>query len=243
MRHLGSTKPLDDGDPTVPEPTLMPLAPGERRARSWDRLAPRRAIGKASRGYSRFVTSMKFALPVLAVAVIGLVAFWPSPDRPVSDAPLPDSVGGSETGQMISPRIAGVDAHNRPYSIVGVSAQQRLSGGERVVFNGPQAEMTLSNGAWLALMANQGEIDRDRSELVLSGAVSLFRDDGYAFVTEEVHVDLERTLAWGNSPVEAYGPAGQVEADGFRLDGERNIIVFLGNSRLVLRDGSDEQLL
>jgi len=218
-------------------------APESRPVHGWDRFAPRRLAGAASRRYTRFVSLMKIALPITAMAVLGLVILWPGPERPGSSAELPDGAQGAGHGRMMSPRINGVDAHDRPYSIVGESAEQSLSGGERVVFNAPQAEITLSNGAWLALMAEQGEIDQERGRLVLSGAVSLFRDDGYAFITEEVYVDLEETVAWGDRPVEAYGPAGEVAAEGFRLDGERNIIVFLGNSRLVLRDGSAGQVL
>ena len=240
MKRLGTTRSIDDDSASADAQT--PARPGGRRA--WDRLGPRRATGAvASRGYSRFVSLMKVALPVTVIGVLATVALWPSPERPVSSATLADGAVATEAGQMTSPRIAGIDAHNRPYSIVGESARQRIGWGERVVFNAPQAEMTLSNGAWLALMAEHGEIDRGQGQLVLSGAVSLFRDDGYAFVTEEVHVDLERTLAWGDYPVEAFGPAGEIEADGFRLDGERNIIVFLGNSRLVLHDGSKGELL
>lgn len=218
-------------------------APEIRPVHGWDRFAPRRLAGAASRRYTRFVSLMKVALPITAMAVLGLVILWPGPERPGTSAELPDGAQGAGQGRMMSPRINGVDAHDRPYSIVGESAEQSLSSGERVVFNAPQAEITLSNGAWLALMAEQGEIDQEHGRLVLSGAVSLFRDDGYAFITEEVYVDLEETVAWGDRPVEAYGPAGEVAAEGFRLDGERNIIVFLGNSRLVLRDGSAGQVL
>jgi lipopolysaccharide export system protein LptC len=216
---------------------------GPGSAHGWDRFAPRQLAGAASRRYTRFVSLAKIALPVAAMAVLALVMLWPGPERPVTSAELPEGAHEAGQGRMMSPRINGVDAHDRPYSIVGESAEQSLVGGERVVFNAPQAEITLANGAWLALMAEQGEIDQQHGRLVLSGAVSLFRDDGYAFVTEEVHVDLEETIAWGDRPVEAYGPAGEVAAEGFRLDGERNIIVFLGNSRLVLRDGSAGQVL
>lgn len=227
-------------------PTGAATAPGPAdcaAGHGWDSFAPRRLAGVASRRYSRFVSLMKIALPVAALAILALVALWPGPERPVTSAELPDGAREAGQGRMMSPRITGVDARDRPYSIVGESAEQSLIGGERVVFNDPQAEITLANGAWLALMAEQGEIDQERGQLILSGAVSLFRDDGYAFVTEEVHFDLEQTVAWGDFPVEAYGPSGEIAADGFRLDGERNIIVFLGNSRLVLRDGSPGQVL
>ncbi|NBC31402.1 MAG: LPS export ABC transporter periplasmic protein LptC [Alphaproteobacteria bacterium] len=236
-RFRNALRPTD----AVPGPATVTAA--SAAARGWDRFAPRRLAGAASRRYSRFVALMKIALPLAALAVLALVALWPGPERPVTSAALPDGLDGEGRGQMMSPRITGIDAHDRPYSIVGESAEQSLTGGERVVFNAPQAEITLANGAWLALMAEQGEIDQDRGRLILSGAVSLFRDDGYAFVTEEVHVDLEQTVAWGDFPVEAYGPAGEVAAEGFRLDGERNIIVFLGNSRLVLHDGPPGQVL
>lgn len=42
------------------------------------RIHRRREIRPVSRVYSRFVTGMKFALPALALAVMALIAVWPS---------------------------------------------------------------------------------------------------------------------------------------------------------------------
>ncbi len=184
------------------------------------------------RGYTRFVNILKVVLPLLALALTAIVVIWPElQDRAADRATVADA----DPGRMMSPRLSGVDAHDRPYSIVGTSARQSDAGGDIVVFDNLEAELTMEDGTWLAVLSDHGMVDNVRSVIELSGDVNLFRDDGYTFYTDNVNIDLEERTAWGDDPVQAHGPAGEVAAQGFRIDNDSGVVVFTGRSELLLR--------
>lgn len=202
------------------------------------RSRPRRVRG-AGRAYSRFVSIMKWLLPGLAIALAGLVVAWPE----IEEAPIPQRSDVAprdelEDGQMASPRFAGIDDRNRPYSVTGASAFTHPEREEIVVIERPEAEITLETGAWLALIAERGLLDNEEGHIRLEGTVSLFRDDGFTFASDEMEIDLRDRRAWGDAPVLAHGPSAEIEAAGFRIEEGGGRVAFTGPSRLVIR-GAD----
>lgn len=199
------------------------------------RYLPVRRRRKLSRWRSRVVGLLKVALPMTAVALIALVALWPE----LQDEPPPPpaaAAGGGDAARMLSPRYFGVDDRSQPFSIAARSASQAENQSEVIELNQPEAEITLDGGAWLALNADHGRYDRAAQRLVLSGEVTLFRDDGFAARTATAHVDLNDRSAWGDAPVAVHGPSGEIQAEGFRIADEGDTVVFTGRSRLVIRD-------
>ena len=221
-----SQRLLNDGLRTaqpVPGRAGAPRYAGQRRARL------------AGRGYSRFVSVMKWMLPTLAISLAGLIVIWPE----LREAPILDhsgvTQGDMETGEMASPRFGGTDNRNRPYSVTGTSAYPHPERREIVVIEQPEAEITLEAGAWLALIAERGLLDNEQGTIRLEGGVDVFRDDGYTFASDEVEIDLRTRRAWGDAPVSAHGPFGEIAAAGFRIEDGGRRIAFLGPTRLLMR--------
>lgn len=188
-------------------------------------------------GYSLFVGTLKVVLPALAVAMILLVVVWPqfAPDDSrfrlgISDL-SPDSAGNLT---MVNPRFQGRDTEDRPFSVVAKSASQAKSGADRVELDAPKADITLADGAWVALTADNGVFYRDRQQLDLDGHVSLFHDHGFELHTAAALVDLKAGTATSTTPVSGQGPTGHLEAQGFRLEDKGRTIIFTGNSKLTL---------
>jgi len=211
--------------------------PRETGAPAPDRQPPRLSMRN---GYSLFVGTLKVVLPALAVALILLVVVWPQlvPEDSrfrvgLSDL-APDSAGKLT---MVNPRFQGVDAQDRPFSVVAQTATQEKSGADVVELDQPKADITLKDGAWLALTADHGTFDRASQTLHLDGHVSLFHDRGFEMRTETAHVDLKAGTARSDTPVAGQGPAGHLEAEGFRLEDKGGTIVFTGKSKLTLYDG------
>lgn len=189
----------------------------------------------ARSGYSLFVGTMKVVLPALAVGILLLVLVWPSlmPEDTRFRIGLSDLApeGGGELS-MVNPRFQGRDSAGRPYSVVAETATQPSGKAERVELVGPKADITLADGAWVMLGARAGTYYRERDMVTLRGNVSLFHDRGFEVHTDRARLDLAAGEAVSNSPVSGHGPAGQLEAEGFRLyDGGRRIVL-LGRSRL-----------
>ncbi|GAB2177364.1 LPS export ABC transporter periplasmic protein LptC [Dongia sp. agr-C8] len=158
----------------------------------------------------------------------------------------------------------GVDASNRPYSITAESASQpqkieppAATGdadgeGESAPAAPPapvvaadepdnvinlqklMADMTMSDGAWVALTADNGVFHRDQGTVDLSGNVTLFHDTGLSFETDAATVDLKNDWASGNQPVEGQNADGQLAAQGFEIRDDGKTILFTGRSYLKL---------
>ena len=185
--------------------------------------------------YSRFVTLMKYALPVVAGSVLLLVVVWPEfkpkPERfAVGISDLKVNVEGGQ--RVVNARFTGVDSENRPFSITADAVVQDADDG--VKLTQPKADVTLAGDSWVAIAAPQGTFWRKPRVLNLVGGVDLFHDDGYEFQTEEARIDFRIGAASGDTPVKGHGPFGTVDAEGFRIVESGNRIIFNGKSRLVI---------
>lgn len=191
-------------------------------------------VGRRLRAYTYFIRSMRIVLPVLTIAAIAFVIAWPSL-RNDKSGPVPADPGGP---QMLNSRYSGVDQQNRPYTITADSAIQSARNADTVDMVNPVAEMTLEDGSWIALKSRSGHYNQKENKLVLDGDVELFHSLGYQVKTQQAFADVNSGTAWGDRPVSGHGPAGQVDALGFRIFDRGATIVFTGDSKLILRSSS-----
>lgn len=187
--------------------------------------------------YRIFAACLKIVLPVLAVGLILIVVIWPQfslkegPFRiRMSDITLEQS--GRLT--MLNARFEGVDDKNQPYTLTADEARQSTVAGDLVELELPKGDLLQEGGAWLALTAREGLYNRFAELLDLAGDVSLFHDRGFELHTESAQIDLKGGTAYGYVPVQGHGPNGTITSKGFRLLDRGEIIVFTGESRLVI---------
>ena len=216
------------------------------RARAEPNLAPGRpALSEAARlprlsglnRYSMFVGTMKVILPAMAVALILLVVAWPQFSANKENFRIGISqlgFGRPENLSMLNARFDGLDDRDRPFTITSDVATQSRDDENLIDLELPKGDMTLSDGAWLAVTARAGRYDRKKRLLDLNGAVSLFHDKGFELRTEAARIDLVDASAEGNMPVRGQGTFGQIESEGFRVLDRGRRIIFTGRSRLTL---------
>jgi lipopolysaccharide export system protein LptC len=230
---------LYPGAPVPPNsPGLLAKAVTQRTGKQPPRLSGRNR-------YSRFVSTMKLLLPALAAALILLVFAWPQISFKDSRFRLGMSrltLDQAENLTMLNARYDGVDEQRQPYSITADMATQSKLDENLIDLELPKADMTMSDGAWLALTARTGEYRRNDELLDLAGTVSLFHDQGFELRSESARIDLGAGTAEGLEPVEGQGTFGTVDAEGFRVLDRGQIIIFTGKSRLVLYPGAQEAL-
>jgi lipopolysaccharide export system protein LptC len=101
----------------------------------------------------------------------------------------------------------------------------------------PKADITMTDGSWLLITAEQGVYGQEMQVLDLAGKVNLFHDRGYEIETETVHINLNSSTAEGASPVSGHGPIGDLQSEGFRMNNKKNIILFTGKASLKLYPG------
>jgi lipopolysaccharide export system protein LptC len=187
----------------------------------------------------RFAVGLaKRLLPVVAVALLTLVALWPDLDSDTQRARFSYRRGGvdAQSGELITARYNGVDEHGRPYTMTAVRAHQ-LAGG-RVDLVSPKADVTLESGNWLMVQSRKGVYMTRDGQLDLSGDVVIYRDDGTTITTDAAAVDLHAAAAAGSDQVHADGPFGTLDAQGFALTDRGRVLQFQGPGRLVLNGGS-----
>ena len=222
------------GDITDAELNASPLAAnlvGGDEARSDDEARrPRMHAG----GYSRFVAWMKVLLPFLALGLIALIIIWPrlKTDDTFRIGFSSVRLSGSAEPGVDNARYMGTDENRRPYSITADLARIDTDG--QYSLEMPKADLTLEDGTWLVLTADNGFFRQGAQKLELIGGVNLFHDTGYEISTEELTVDLETNFAEGHTPVAGHGPFGELRAQGLKLIDKGRIIYFTGPAELIL---------
>lgn len=196
----------------------------------------RRMVGDSGR-YSRFVGLMKLVLPMSAVSLAALVIAWPYLTKGQAGLPIAFSsieVDDDDSVFMTNARYFGEDESQQPFTVVADTVTREIGDPDTVRFTLPKAEIQLEDGAWMALAAEHGTLYQSDQMLTLSGAVSIFSDQGYEFHTERAELNLQTSVAHGNDPVEGQGPLGLLNAEGFSLDREDGTLRFEGGVRLIL---------
>lgn len=207
--------------------------------------AARRRLHRPGQGYTRFVTVMKIALPMLAAGLVVLLAVWSQFNLQETRFTLgvtemaPDQI---ESLNMTNARFDGIDEKNRPYSVTAELVTQAGESADTIELTGPKADITLESGAWIALTANSGAFSRKAEILDLAGDVSLFHDRGFEMHTDSAQINLAEGVASGDAPVAGQGPAGELEAQGFRVSDDGQRILFSGQARLlIIPEGVDPE--
>ena len=198
------------------------------------------AVGPARRldpSYSAVVRFLRIILPVVALALVALVAAWPYLQKEniaFTIGFVTSELGGDQQPVMVNPRYTGTDSEDRPYSITADLAHNLVQDTARVDLDNPKADMTMDDGTWLVITADKGVYAREEELLDLSGAVNLFQDEGYELRTEAVRIDLDAGTAESTTATEGQGPFGTLNAEGFRVLDLGKTILFTGKSSLVL---------
>ncbi len=209
-------------------------APGATQMASAPMQPPRLS---ARTGYSIFVGWMKVLLPALAVALVLMVVIWPQLKLyggrfkiRVSDI----SLDQADNLTMLNARYEGIDADNQPFFLTADQAIQSSEDKDLIDLEMPKGDITLRDGTWLVVDAQNGLYDRDTQLLALQGNVTLFHDKGFELRTESARMDLASGTAEGNETTEGQGPSGSSLSEGFRVLEGGNVLIVTGQSHVIL---------
>ena len=191
--------------------------------------------------HSWFVGAMKILLPLTAAALIGLIVAWPDESKDAAGfqfsfaSIIPGDPGAPG---MSKARYVGTDVDGQPFIITADTVTPDIENPSNFLLTTLQADMEFDDGSWMSLMAPTGVYDRQAQILQLPGEVDIFSDQGFELHTTEARVDLARSIAEGNKPVQASGPLGVLEANGFRIVQRSERLYFTGGVKLTTRQGA-----
>jgi lipopolysaccharide export system protein LptC len=227
--------------PPVSTPDAAPGLGGMRK------LAPRRdaaSIRKVRRGKS--VRLLKVALPLVVFVTLGYVGYWWLESRGTIVDPtllqgVPTDAQKKAEVTVQDVKYDGKDDKGRPFSITAVSASHVDGDDRHISLKKPLADITMSSGAYVALTANDGLLDRDADIITLNGDVTLFHDNGLSFQTDSATINLKEKTAQGSDVVEGQNGDGELVSQGFRVLDDGDTIEFTGKAYMKIYPKKDKE--
>lgn len=228
-------------DPPVSTPDAAPGLGGMRK------LAPRpgaTSIRKVRRGKS--VRLLKVALPLVVFVTLGYVGYWWLESRGTIVDPtllqgVPTDAQKKAEVTVQDVKYDGKDDKGRPFSITAVSASHVDGDDRHISLKKPLADITMSSGAYVALTANDGLLDRDADIITLNGDVTLFHDNGLSFQTDSATINLKEKTAEGSDVVEGQNGDGELISQGFRVLDDGDTIQFTGKAYMKIYPKKDKE--
>lgn len=218
--------------------TARPVPPAPRRVRVPSLRARPFVPDATAIARRRFAVGvLKRALPLAALAALALILAWPQitgTEERMRVAYRKPTEAMPDSARVLDARYVGRDDRGRPFTLTAEKAEQ-ADGSVVIELAAPRGDVTLEDGTWLTLEARSGRFDRTTRLLDLEDEVVLHHDSGYEVRTAKARIDLAAGRAEGDEPVAVQGPAGSVDAPGFRLEEKGAVVIFPGPARMLLR--------
>jgi len=208
------------------------------------RIAPRQQPRRRRGGSVRL---LKVALPAVMVLTLCYLGYWwfESLDRRVGPTDIQNVTGAAPKDPnrvtLADAKYEGKDEKGRPFSITADSASHIDGDDRHIEMSKPLADIVMSSGAYVALTANDGVLDRDTDTMVLNGDVTLFHDNGLSFQTDSATIDLKNKTAEGHDPVEGQNGDGELISEGFRVRDDGDTIEFTGKAYMKIYPKQKDQ--
>ncbi len=189
-------------------------------------------------GYSLFVRILKFALPLAALVIVGVLIsrLTSSHSQLKNELAAVPPAEKTTPGQieLVQPKYEGIDDKGRPYTVTADKAVRAVNAPDTVAFVNPEADITLKDKSWVAVKAKSGTFDRKNEILDLKDDVSVFHDSGNEMHTQALQIDLKQKTAATDLAVQAQGPLGTISAKNMSVLDQGDLIVFGGPATLTL---------
>jgi lipopolysaccharide export system protein LptC len=191
--------------------------------------------------YSRRVALLKVALPAIGLTLLLLVVAWPR-IAPLFDRLRFAAIDLREARElrMMNPRYVGTDRDGHPYVITAAIGRQVPQRDDLMALDQPVANLKSHSGADIVVTADSGVYQTQTQFLDMFGNVTLNHENGTKIVTASARLDAANNAAEGREYVEGHGPSGDLTAQGFRTIDKGDIVIFTGQSTLLLKSSKQD---
>lgn len=187
------------------------------------------AFGRAQR-HSRRVRVLKFAVPLLAVAIA--IAF-PVYSYLVTPTAIPVKAEGSAFSDgklvMANPKLEGVTEKNLPYSMTAVRAIQDPKNENVIELEGIDAKLPIDGRTTASIDAPHGVYDRETNTLDLDRDVTVKTSDGLVVKLQSAFLDIGEGNMKTDKPVNISRPDSRITADSMKVKDHGKVLVFENN--------------
>lgn len=198
--------------------------------------ADRRQIFQKAQRHSRRVSILKYALPIIGVALTAGFAFYSYSVTPPASVIKADQSAVAKDGKLVmaAPKMEGFTKDNRPYSMTAERAFQDLTQMGLIELEKLSASLPYTGEATASLSAEKGFYNRDKNTLELKDGLSVKTSDGMAAKLESAFVNVAEGSITSNAPVAIELNGAKVQADQMQVKERGKILVFDKGVKLVL---------
>ena len=190
------------------------------------------AFNRAKR-HSRRVRVLKFAVPLLAVAIA--VAF---PVYSYLKAPLSVSVQADGTAfsdgklVMANPKLNGFTKQKLPYSLTATRATQDVGQQAVIDLEGINAKLPVETDNIVSVDAAHGIYNRDANTMDLTSDVSVTTTDGLVAKFKSIFLDMGKGSMKTSNPVDVSRGGSRITADSMSVEDNGRLVVFENRVRV-----------
>jgi lipopolysaccharide export system protein LptC len=177
-------------------------------------------MARSAGTYSRFVATLKIALPLIALVLLGTVFLVTSPDEFRGAGLNFTEADKRALGQglnVLDPTVSGVTSGGDTYVFRARKMSSATAEATEISAEGLSGTITQTMGRAIDLAGQTAVFDVGAETFTLSGGATLDTSDGYSVRTDGLQGDLANGRIQSLGPVSADGPAGHVEAGGVIL--------------------------
>lgn len=185
--------------------------------------------------HSRFVSAMKIALPLGAVALMATVLFYSGifDSRDRLDITFREIATLNNDLRMVSPRVTGLDKSGHPYLLTADTATQARGTPSHISLDNVQADLKLSDDTdWVSLSSASGLLDTETQVLDLHQKIDIYASTGYEFHGTSAKIDFRAGTVASDEAVQGHGPLGTLRADRMTADNGERRMLFTGHVKV-----------
>lgn len=204
-------------------------AAGDRIRYNPTRVRDDSAFHRAQR-HSTLVRRLRFILPALAVAGIGI--FWATARFSPGDMESLVKSSGIDVDTnsvvMQAPHISGFEGTRRSYEVKAASATQSLADPKVVTFRTIEGRLGLDSAGEAHVTAPDGVYDGNANTLALAHGITVTTTTGYAAQLTDATIDLEAGSLTSDQPLELKSAEGVLRANAVTVSDRGKHVIFKG---------------
>ncbi len=190
-------------------------------------------IRRRARAHSRLVAALRWLLPTLILAMLGLLGAFVVSQAMRAAAARPKELPTQI--RMIGPHFLGRDEQGRAFNLAARLAVRDDSDMQRVHLTAPVMVMDVGSPHPKTLTADHGVYDEDTRMLRLDGHVRIDDSTNSTAGTSEALVDTRAGTVSGVHAVSATSPMGRIQAGSYTATQNGQTVVMHGGVHAVLK--------
>ncbi|TGP54090.1 LPS export ABC transporter periplasmic protein LptC [bacterium M00.F.Ca.ET.230.01.1.1] len=190
------------------------------------------AFSRAQR-HSRRVRVLKFAVPLLAVAIAVAFPVYSYLKAPVSISVQADGTAFSD-GKLVmaNPKLNGFTKQKLPYSLTATRATQDVGQQAVIDLEGINAKLPVATDNIVSVDATHGIYNRDANTMDLTSDVSVTTTDGLVAKFKSIFLDMGKGSMKTSNPVDVSRGGSRITADAMSVEDNGRLVVFENRVRV-----------